>query len=155
MLKSRSLRVIAVAVGAAVAACGEAHERATTPVPGVPDSRVSLAIERTSNHGYLTEYRRPLIVALDGRESARLEMLPDTGGYSRTNLYRLSNDTVFLRDAFESYTVDVNSGAVSKDEKRRVPAVFVGSFDVDAAGKWSFIPASERTERPTELAGGS
>jgi hypothetical protein len=147
--------VIAVAVGAAVAACSEPHERATTPIPGVPDSRVSLAIERTSNHGYLTEYRRTLIVALDGRESARLEMFTDTGGYSRTNLYRLSRGTVFLRDAFESFTIDLATGAVLRDESRRAPAAFLGSFDVDAAGTWSFISASERGERPTELSGGS
>jgi hypothetical protein len=46
MLKSIPLGVIAVAVGAAVAACGTTHERATTPVPGVPDSRLWIASRR-------------------------------------------------------------------------------------------------------------
>jgi hypothetical protein len=62
---------------------------------------------------------------------------------------------VFLRDAFDSYVIDLANGAASKDEKRRAPAAFLGSFDVDDAGNWSFISASERRERRTELSGGS
>jgi hypothetical protein len=153
-MRTSTLSIVVVAL-VCVAACGTTHERATAHVPDVFDPGMSIAIERTSMHAYLAEYRRALIVDKNGKESARLDLFQDTGGYSRVNLYRSSIGDPFVRDTFASYKIDLITGTIAKDEKRRAPAAFLGSFDVDSAGQWSFIVAAERAELPTELAGGS
>jgi hypothetical protein len=69
----------------------------------------------------------------------RLGMFPDTGGYSRANLYRIDAQRMRLRDADSSYTIDVATGTLSKDEKRCAVGTFLGSFDFDGARTWRFI----------------
>jgi hypothetical protein len=106
-------------------------------------------------HAFLAENQRTLITEVEGRLVSRLGMFPDTGGYSRANLYRIDAQRVLLRDADSSYTIDVATGTVSKDEKRRAVGTFLGSCDFDGARTWRFIFAHERPELPTEFSGGS
>jgi len=81
-------------------------------------------------------------------------MDPDTGGYSRANLYRIDDQHALLRDADASYSIDLARGTVSKDETRRAGGIFLGSFDVDGARVWRFVPVLDRGEQPTEFRGG-
>jgi len=85
-------------------------------------------------------------IEIDGRPAARKTVFPDSGGYSRTNLYRLDAQHALLRDADASYTIDLASGAISKDDQRRKAGMFFGRFDIDASKSWTFIPSSEREE---------
>lgn len=143
--------VLVAASVAGMTACANSEERATFPVP---ESATTVTVARMSMHAFLAEYRPDLIVEGQGRPARRLEMFPDTGGYSRANLYRIDDQRVLLRDADSSYTIEVATGTVSKDETRQAAAIFLGSFDVDATGAWRFIFARERAELPTEFLGG-
>ena len=137
---------------AAIAACASSDERATF---AVPDSITTVTLQRTSTHAFFAEYQRNLMTEVEGRLVRQLTLFPDTGGYSRANLYRIDGQSVLLRDADSSYTIDVTTGTISKDEKRRAEGTFLGSFDVDGASTWRFIFARERPELPTEMLGGS
>jgi len=148
-----SIKSVLVAASiAALVACASSGERATFRVP---ESNTAVTVERTPMHAYLAESHRSVIIKIQGRPASRAELFPDTGGYSRANLYRLDARRVLLRDADSSYTIDVTSGTVSKDAERRIAGTFLGSFDVDGSKTWRFIPARDRPELPTEFIGGS
>jgi len=120
----------------------------------VPDSDVCVVVQRTSAHSFLGEYVRSVHLDVAGESVSQHDLLLDTGGYSRTNLYRLGPTLFVLRDADASYLIDIVSRTLSQDDQRRKPETFVGSFDVDSSNVWRFIPSSSRPELPTEFAGG-
>ena len=147
------IRSIAIAgTLAAIYSCGPGEERARFLVP---DSTATVVVTRDSTHAVLAEYERRAIVELDGISSGHQLLFPDTGGYSRTNLYQLDARKALLRDADGSDTIDLSTGRITKDAMRQ-PANgrFLGSFDTDDPHTWRFIPASERGELPTEFRGG-
>jgi hypothetical protein len=80
-------------------------------------------------------------------------MFGDTGGYSRTNVYREGDSAYVLSDAEASYTVHIRPPSVRRDSARRGADAYIGAFDVDSAGQWRFIPAAEQPERPAEFKG--
>jgi pyruvoyl-dependent arginine decarboxylase (PvlArgDC) len=124
----RAGSVITGAIIVVMTACGKSVERAKFQQP---HSNIAVAIQRTS-HGTFAEYERTVIVELKGQIAAQLSMLPDTGGYSRTNLYQLGDEhLLLLRDADASYTIDLGTRVITKDEARRQTGTFLGSFDVD------------------------
>jgi hypothetical protein len=71
------------------------------------------------------------MIEADGRATMELKMFPDTGGYSRADLYRLSNEKLLVRDADRTYTVDLMNRTITQNESRREGGTFLGSFDVD------------------------
>jgi len=91
---------------------------------------------------------------LETRKLAQADLYFDSGGYSRVNLYRISDSAFLIRDCFESFVVDTARQTIERDDTRRKEGAFVGSFDVDSSGAWRFISARERAELPTELKGG-
>jgi hypothetical protein len=133
---------------AALGACGSPEERASVRVPG---STATITVERVPSHAFLAEYERKAVVQIGARPTSQMQLFADSGGNSRTNLYRLDAGRVLLLDADASYTIDVTSGTASKDEVRRKTGTFIGSFDVDGSETWRFIPAAERAELPTEF----
>jgi hypothetical protein len=148
-----AIRIIAVAASlAALSACGRSEERASFLVP---DSKATIVIARDSAHAFLAEYDRRAVVDVDGISSGHQHLFPDTGGYSRTNIYRLDARKALLRDADASYTVDLSTGRISKDAiRQKANSRFLGSFDTDDSHTWRFIPVRERGELPTEFRGG-
>jgi hypothetical protein len=76
-----------------------------------------VTVERLSRHLYLAEYERTIIIEKGGRPIMQLKIFPDTGGYSRANLYRLDGHTLLLRDAADSYTIDLVNQAVSRTSR--------------------------------------
>jgi hypothetical protein len=88
----------------------------------VPDSGTTVLVERGPSHVFLAEYQRRVIVEIEARARNQHEMFADTGGYSRANLYRIDAGIALLRDADVSYTIDLTTGAVSKDELRQTQA---------------------------------
>jgi hypothetical protein len=120
----------------------------------LPKSDRSVVIKRRRAHATLPEYSRNVILRVGAREVAETPLFLDSGGYSRVNVYQIDESTFLFRDAEASYSVGGESTSISRDEKRRKLGTFVGSFDVDASGKWRFIPSVERGELPTEFSGG-
>jgi hypothetical protein len=149
----RAIRLIAIAASlAALYSCGRPEERASFLVP---ESKATVVVARTPAHAFLAEYDRRALVELHGTSPGHQQLFPDTGGYSRTNLYRLEARKALLRDADASYTIDLSTGRISKDAIRQeANGRFLGSFDADDSHIWRFIPASERGELPTEFRGG-
>ena len=102
-------------------------------------------------HQWLAEYHRTAFIELNGRDVSRVALGDDTGGYLRVNIYQATPTTLLLRDYFDSYTIDVASGVVTKHAQRTGGGTFLGSFDDDVAGVFRFISPSERGEMATEL----
>ena len=132
-------------------ACGLDPERATYRLA---DRRTIVVVERRAIHEVLAEFERWAYLDVEGRTMARIDLFTDTGGYSRVNLYRLSDARLLMRDAEGSYMVDAAAGTITKDAIRRRTGTFVGCFDVDESKVWRFLPPTERQELPTEFRGG-
>jgi hypothetical protein len=135
----------------AASACGASYKPAEFKAPY---SNVSLVLEREPTHAFLAEYDRTLILLVHGKERARIRMSADTGGYSRTNIYKLSDSIYVLSDAADAYVLDVVNVTLKKSEHRETDGQFVGCFDTDDSKEWRFMAASERKEMPAEFRGG-
>ena len=83
-------------------------------------------------------------------------MARDTGGYSRTNLFRNGEVIYTLIDCFgDFYRIDAQKKTLEKlDKGGQQKSEFVGSFDVDSRRRWRFIPVKDRDRLPTGLSGG-
>jgi hypothetical protein len=80
-----------------VSACGGKSYPSSASF-SVPDMSVSVALERESIHPFLADYDRTLILLVNGREESRMKMFKDTGGYSRTNIFKVSESVYLLQD---------------------------------------------------------
>ena len=114
---------------------------------------VLLVIERVGG-SRLAEYEHRARLEHNGQVASRLDLTFDTGGYGRTNLYRLADGQFLLLDAGASVLIYVPLPSLQPEMTRQRRGVFVGAFDTDSTGTWRFIPASERPERPVEYGGG-
>ena len=77
-------------------------------------------------------------------------MFRDTGGYSRTNIFKVSESIYLLQDMNDLYELNVVQRRLRKVEYGELiprEKVFVGVFDVDDSKVWRFIPAKERESR--------
>ena len=145
---ARSICIALLAM--ALTACGQPHRA----LYRVPQTNAVIVIERIPDHRFLAEYKRGLALNVNGRKVTEAEMFKDTGGYSRTNVYRITGFSFLIRDASGSFVVDITRQRIDQDDVRRKEGSFIGSFDVDRSSIWRFIPAGERPELPTEFIGG-
>ena len=78
------------------------------------------------------------------------ELFPDTGGVSRRNVYRGATDRLYVIGQFDVRRFDRHNCRIELMEFRSLEPslLFVGSFDSDPTGHWSFFPADVRPERP-------
>lgn len=75
-----------------------------------------------------------------GASDQRQEMFPDTGGYSRTRLYRLKDGRFLIVGPFDSFVVDATAHQITAGAKSAaVDAAFLGVFDDTGDGRWRFI----------------
>jgi hypothetical protein len=112
----------------------------------VPDSAFDIILERRNVHLFLAEYERTLVLRFEGKEVVRQKAADDTGGYSRMNVFQLSDHEYFLvgEFSFDSYLLDISRTSLLRLEQRdNKRGSFVGSFDRDEKG-WRFIPVGER-----------
>jgi len=135
---------------------------ALLPLPGcnsdVPVSAVAqvtppgiaVTVTRVATHPFLARFNLKLTVRAAGGCSATSELFPDTGGVSRRNLYRGTMDQLYLIGQFDARRVDARRCGIELMEFRSLEAglIFVGSFDLDASGRWTFLPVDVRPERP-------
>jgi hypothetical protein len=132
------------------------------PIPGcnsdVPMSAVAqvtppgvaVTVTRVATHPFLARFNLKLTVRAAGGCSATSELFPDTGGVSRRNLYRGTTDQLYLIGQFDVRRFDLYRCGIELLEFRSLEAglIFVGAFDVDASGRWTFLPVDLRPERP-------
>ncbi|MPZ75130.1 MAG: hypothetical protein GEU77_01245 [Deltaproteobacteria bacterium] len=110
----------------------------------LPGSNSSIAVQLQPMHPYLAEYRRAVVLRKPGASDLRKDMFPDTGGYSRTQLYRLSNGRFVIQGFFDAFVIDPQAHSISAADAKLVEtAKYLGAFDDSRDGHWRFIPESE------------
>jgi hypothetical protein len=125
---------------------------ATTTLPNT-DSEVIMQLEPM--HPYLAEYRRSLVFRTNGKRDQHVEMFPDTGGYSRSQLYRLSNGLFLIQGSFDSVRIDVNKRSlVVEPDTHSAIGIYLGAFDDNGDGNWRFFSASQSPEQSLIAGGG-
>lgn len=98
-------------------------------------------------HLYLAEYKRALVLRKPGMPDQKIEMFPDTGGYSRTQLYRLNKEVFLVRGFFDAYLIDTNNHTISPaSETIKDKGEYLGAFDDKHLG--------ETKEQQLEAGGG-
>jgi hypothetical protein len=108
-----------------------------------------VTITRVATHPFLARYNLKLTVSTTAGCSAASELFPDTGGVSRRNLYLTDSGRLFVVGQFDVRRFDEQSCRVELIEFRSMEAgmAFMGSFDVDGTGMWTFFPVGVRAER--------
>ena len=109
-----------------------------------------VTLTRVATHPFLARFNLKLTVSSPAGCTATSELFPDTGGVSRRNLYLATFEKLYVVGQFDVRRFDAAHCRVELIEFRSVEPnmTFVGSFDVDGAGRWTFIPAEIRAERP-------
>jgi hypothetical protein len=109
-------------------------------------------VTRVATHPFLARFNLTLTIDRPGGCSATSEVFPDTGGVSRRNLYVTSRDRLYLVGQFDVRRFEPKSCRIELIEFRSLePGLnFIGSFDADPSGRWTFFPADQRAERRFE-----
>lgn len=133
-----------------IAACNS-----DVPVSAVTDVTppgFHVTVTRLATHPVLARFNLTLTVSSSNSCTATSELFPDTGGVSRRNLYLAASGRLYLVGQFDVRRFTAQKCRVELIEFRSLESnmTFVGSFDVDGAGNWTFLPASVRAERAFE-----
>ncbi|HKY71773.1 MAG TPA: hypothetical protein VJL88_07620 [Nitrospira sp.] len=109
-----------------------------------------LTVTRVATHPFLARFNLKLTLSTPSGCSAASDLFPDTGGVSRRNVYRGSMDRLYVVGQYDVRRVDITSCRIDLLEFRALEGglLFVGSFDTDGSGRWQFLPAEVRPERP-------
>ena len=111
-----------------------------------------VTVTRVATHPFLARFNLTLTVSMVNNCSATSELFPDTGGVSRRNLYLADSGRLYVVGQFDVRRFDAQQCRIELIEFRSLEPnmTFVGSFDVNAMGKWTFLPAHTRAERSFE-----
>ncbi len=111
-----------------------------------------VTVTRVATHPFLARYNLKLTVNTTAGCSAVSELFPDTGGVSRRNLYLENTGRLLVVGQFDVRRFDERSCRVELIEFRslEVGMTFIGAFDIDDTGNWTFVPVGVRTERSFE-----
>jgi hypothetical protein len=133
-----------------VAACNS-----DIPVPAVavvtpPGAQVT--VTRVATHPFLSRFNLKLSVSMFNSCLATSDLFPDTGGVSRRNVYTTDAGLLYVVGQFDVRRFDAQRCRIELVEFQSLePNMrFVGSFDLDDKGSWTFLPAYARAERPFE-----
>ena len=112
----------------------------------------SVTVTRVATHPFLARYNLSLKVVTRSGCSAASELFPDTGGVSRRNLYLAPSGRLYLVGQFDVRRFDEKPCRAELIEFRSLETglTFLGSFDVDGTGRWSFFSSAVREEQPFE-----
>jgi hypothetical protein len=121
-------------------------------VTEVTPSGFHVTVTRVATHPFLARFNLTLTVSMLSSCSATSELFPDTGGVSRRNLYLADSGRLYVIGQFDVRRFDAQKCRIELIEFRSLEPnmTFIGSFDVDGMGNWTFLPAHARTERPFE-----
>ena len=79
----------------------------------LPGTNWIVEVQLQPMHLYLAEYRRVLVVHSPDGADVRRDMFPDTGGYMRTQLYRLNDGRFFILGFFDAFVVVSGKNSIS------------------------------------------
>ena len=115
-----------------------------------PGFHVTLA--RVATHPFLARFNLRLTISMVDGCSATSELFPDTGGVSRRNIYLADSNRLYVVGQFDVRRFDAQNCRIDLVEFRSLEPnmTFVGSFDVDGKGNWTFLPTHARAERAFE-----
>lgn len=121
------------------------------PAVAVVVPATELTVTRVATHPFLARFNLTLTVKANGC-SVSSDLFPDTGGVSRRNLYRDLRGGLYMIGQFDVRRFDPRSCVIELIEFRSVePGLrYLGAFDSDDTGRWTFFPAEKRSERPFE-----
>jgi hypothetical protein len=113
-------------------------------------AQVRLTIARVATHPFLARYNLRLTIRGPGGCSSTADLFPDTGYVSRRNLYQMSAGAIYVIGQFDARVIDIARCTVTLAEFRHLErdAMFLGSFDTDATGRWTYLSTADRPERP-------
>lgn len=133
-----------------IAACNS--DVPVSAVTDVPFSGLHVIVTRIATHPFLARFNLKLTVSTVNNCSATSELFPDTGGVSRRNLYVGASGRLYVVGQYDVRRFDRQKCLVELIEFRSLESnmIFVGSFDVDGTGQWTFFPANARAERAFE-----
>lgn len=124
----------------------------------LPYSPVEIIVLIAPTHPYLAEYQRTLLLRSAGSPDQRVNMFPDTGGYARTQLYRLPDGKFLVSSFFDAFVIDLSKRSIAAyTESTAHVGVYLGAFDdtgPDYAKEWKFIDASQSPEQDLVAQGG-
>lgn len=124
-------------------------------VAELPNSSSKIVLQLEPMHPWLAEYKRFAIIRRIGEPDQRIEMFPDTGGYSRTQLYILPDGIFLMNGFFDSVRIDLaKHELISGPESGVIPGTYLGAFDQTHDGNWQFIEAAKSPEQAFVAGGG-
>lgn len=111
---------------------------------------VRVTVTRVATHPFLARFNLKFTVTMSNGCSATSDLFPDTGGVSRRNVYRGTMDRLYVIGQFDVRRFDPQACLIELMEFRSLEPglLFVGAFDIDASGRWVFLPGGVRPERP-------
>lgn len=125
------------------------------PVPASVEfaaDQVRLTITRTATNPFLSRHDLRLRFVRPGGCSIEVDLFPNTGYASRRNLYQAGAGVLYVVGQYDARVIDVPHCTVTLAEFRSLDrfVTFLGSFDEDEQKRWTYFPASQRSELPFE-----
>jgi hypothetical protein len=128
---------------------------ATAKLANLPSK---IIVQIVPMHPYLAEYKRMLVLRKAGSPDQQVEMFPDTGGYSRTQLYKLPDGKFLVSSFFDAFVIDLSKHSiVAYTGTAAYAGTYLGAFDNTRQGnseEWKFIDASHSPEQELVAQGG-
>lgn len=116
-------------------------------VANLPGTESVIVMQLLRMHPFLAEYNRFIELRVAGETVLRMKLDPDTGGYSRTQLYDLGNGEMLVLGYFDALLVDTTKNtATEAPTVRPAHAVYLGAFEREQTRRWRFAAATECPE---------
>ena len=108
-----------------------------------------MTVTRVATHPFLARYNLTVTVNTAAGCTVSGDLFPDTGGVSRRNLYRADSGQLYVVGQFDVRRFDDQRCTVELIEFRSLESGlnFLGAFDTDREGHWTFLSVDERPER--------
>ena len=117
-----------------------------------PSDQIRVTITRVATHPFLSRHDLRLTLGGPGPCSIEIELFPNTGHVSRRNLYQTRAGLLYVVGQFDARVIDPVHCTITLAEFRALDryVTFLGSFDENEQERWTFFPASRRSELPFE-----
>jgi hypothetical protein len=118
----------------------------------LPSVQMYVTITRVATHPFLSRYNLRLTVKGPKGCMTEATLFPDTGYVSRRNLYVTPAGLLYVVGQFDARVVDGTKCKITLSEFRHLErdVTFLGTFDEQEEGRWTFVPAAQRRELPFE-----
>lgn len=117
--------------------------------------KVTIGLELKAMHPMLAEYKKKLIVTWANESVKEIEMFPDTGGYTQSNLYFSEERGYLLKSFFDCFSVYPDSQIISSPASSTIihrgqacsseGYIYVGTFSFENG--WNFLTSEQSPEQ--------